>query len=102
MQKNPCVEQCVIDIFDLMSLQCALKKNLDTINILYVALCSKDKSVTNVYDLLCDLITNINYRNIDQLFDIAIKMLVDRYLDWSRPNRNSYLVVLTLFTKMDN
>jgi len=81
MQKNFCVEQCIIDIFDFTLLQCVIKKNLDTVNILYVVLCSKNKNAISVYDLLCDLIISINYRSIDQLFDIAVKILIDCYLD---------------------
>lgn len=102
VQENPCVEQSVTDIFGLTPLQCAIKEDLDTANMLYVALCPKHKSAMSAYDLLCDLITSINHRSMDQLFDIAAKMLVDRHLDWSRPNRSPYLAALTLYTQMCN
>jgi len=65
IQKNLCVEQNITDIFDFILLQCAIKKNLDTVNILYIVLYLKDKNAISIYNLLCDLIININYSSID-------------------------------------
>jgi len=81
MQEISCVDQNVTDIFDFILLQCAIKKNLDTVKLLYAVLCLRDKSAINVCDLLCDLIVNIIYRSIDQVFDTAVYILVDRHFD---------------------
>ncbi len=63
MQENLYIEQSITNIFDLILLQYAIKKNLNIVNILYIVLCSKNKSTISIYNLLCDLIININYNN---------------------------------------
>lgn len=99
VQENPCVDQNVTDIFGLTPLQCAIKENLDTAKLLYVALGPKNKTVMSACDLLCDLIATITHRNIEQVFDTAAYMLADRHFDWSPASRSPYVAALKLFTE---
>jgi tetratricopeptide (TPR) repeat protein len=99
VQEISCVDQSVTDIFGLTPLQCAMKKNLDTAKLLYAALCPRDKSAMSASDLLCDLIASITHRSIDQVFDTAAHILVDRHFDWSLSSRSPYVAALTLFTQ---